>query len=117
MTRLQLSIPNDPIMSSSVKKNANVFDVSIMNCHSSPINASITEIDVAIKYNNSTIMINSEDDNNNSMFGKTNCTHDSKTTQQDTSHSITNTNSRDLTRLLNPYTSNNKRLYNNTNIE
>ena len=62
-------------------------------------------------------MINCEDDNNSSMYGKNKCTHDSKTTQQHTSHSITNTNSRGLTRLLNPYSSNNKRLYNNTNIE
>ena len=61
-------------------------------------------------------MINSEDYNKSSLIKKKKYTHDSKTTQQNTSNSVTNTNSRDLTKLLNPYTSNDKRLYNNTNI-
>ena len=83
-----------------------------MNCHSPPTNASITAPGVANKYNNSTIMINSDDDNNISLFGKPKYTHDSKTTQQNSSNSIKNTNSRDLPKLLNPYTPNDKRLYN-----
>ena len=40
------------------EKNANLFDVSIMNYHSPPTNDSITELDVANEYNNSTIMEN-----------------------------------------------------------
>ena len=94
------------------ENNTNVFDVSIMNYHSPPTNASITEPGVANKYNNSTIMINSDDDNKISLFGKPKYTHDSKTTQQNSSNSIKNTNSRDLPKLLNPYTPNDKRLYN-----
>ena len=53
-----------------------------MNVHSPPTNTSITEFDVANKHNNSTIMINSEDDNKSSLFEKNIYTHDSKTTQK-----------------------------------
>ena len=52
------------------EKNVNLFNISIINYHSLPTNASITELDIAHKYNNNTTMINSEDDNKSHLIVK-----------------------------------------------